>query len=93
MLSALYTVGAYAVGQWSYDLRALASQFPPMLGQMLKVAANLVPNLPLFNMRTLAADGHTTSLMHLGVASAYAALYCTSALCLATAAFEKRDFK
>jgi len=93
MLSALYTVGVYAVGQWSYDLRALASQFPPTLGNLLKAAANLVPNLPLFNMRTLAADGHTTSLLHLGVASAYAALYCTAALCLATAAFEKRDFK
>ena len=64
-----------------------------MLAHLLNLAANLVPNLPLFNMRTLAADGRATSPMHLGLASAYAALYCACALCVATAAFEKRDFK
>ena len=53
-----------------------------------------MPNLPLFNMRSLAADGElTTAAAHLGLATAYALLYCACALALATAAFESRDFK
>jgi ABC-type transport system involved in multi-copper enzyme maturation permease subunit len=93
VLSALYTLGAYLVGQWSDDLRAFAEKAPGGLGAMLNVTANLVPNLPLFNMRTLAANGETTSLLHLGLATAYAVAYCGCVLSLAAAAFESRDFK
>ena len=52
-----------------------------------------MPNLPLFNMRTQAAMAQMTSPAHLVLATAYAALYCGCALCLATASFETRDFK
>ena len=93
VLSALYTLGAYCVGQWSWDLREFAHQFPAPLGAMLGVAANLVPNLPLFNMRALAAHGEPASPAHLAIATAYAAVYCGSLLALAAAAFESRDFK
>ena len=93
VLSALYTLGAYMVGQWSDDLRAFAEKVPGALSTMMQVTANLVPNLPLFNMRTLAAAGELTSWTHLGLASAYAALYCACVLSLAAAAFESRDFK
>jgi ABC-type transport system involved in multi-copper enzyme maturation permease subunit len=93
VLSALYTLGAYLVGQWSDDLRAYAEKLPPALASTLQAAANLVPNLPLFNMRTLAANGETTSLLHLGLATAYALAYCACVLSLAAAAFESRDFK
>jgi len=93
VLSALYTLGAYLVGQWSDDLRAYAEKLPPALAATMHAAANLVPNLPLFNMRTLAANGETTSLLHLGLATAYALAYCACVLSLAAAAFESRDFK
>jgi ABC-type transport system involved in multi-copper enzyme maturation permease subunit len=93
VLSALYTLGLVLAGQWSYDLRALADRFPPTLAAILRAAADLLPNLPVFNMRTLASAGETTSLAHLGLATAYAALYIGCALALATAAFESRDFK
>ncbi len=93
VLSALYTLGFFAVGQWSYDLRLFAAKFPKLVGTSLGVAANLVPNLPLFNMRTLAAEGHTTSGLHLALATAYALVYAACVLCLATAAFESKDFK
>jgi ABC-type transport system involved in multi-copper enzyme maturation permease subunit len=93
VLSALYTLGLYLVGQWCNDLRAFADQFPPALAQVTEMVANLVPNLPLFNMRALAAQGLTTSPEHLGLATLYAALYCACVLALATAAFESRDFK
>jgi ABC-type transport system involved in multi-copper enzyme maturation permease subunit len=93
VLSALYTLGFYVVGQWSYDLRLFAAKFPKPLESLLGVIANLVPNLPLFNMRALAADGHPTSGLHLALATLYAFVYVACVLCLATAAFESKDFK
>ena len=93
VLSALYTLGFYVVGQWSYDLRGLAEKAPDQLRVLLSALANLVPNLPLFNMRTLAAEGLVTTPLHLALATAYALVYVGCVLCLATAAFESRDFK
>ena len=55
--------------------------------------ANLVPNLPVFNMRALAAHGEPTTPYHLALATLYALVYCGCVLALASAAFESRDFK
>ena len=93
VLSALYTLGACLVGHWSDDLRLYAAKLPGTLATTLQVASNLVPNLPIFNMRTLAANAETTTLLHLGLATAYATAYCACVLSLAAAAFESRDFK
>ena len=93
MLSAIYTLSLYLVGQWTYDLRTFAERFPDPLGRTMQVIANVMPNLPLFNMRTLAANAETTSAAHLGIATLYALVYVSCVLCLATAAFERRDFK
>jgi ABC-type Na+ efflux pump permease subunit len=93
VLSALYTLGFFCAGQWSYDLHHLATQFPGGLRGILEGAANVLPNLPLFNMRGLASQGLTTTPLHLAMATGYAALYCGCVLALAAAAFESRDFK
>jgi len=93
VLSALYTLGAFVAGQWSDDLRHFALKLEPAPRVAVEVVAQLVPNLPLFNMRALAADGDPTTVLHLGLAAAYALLYVTCVLALASAAFESRDFK
>jgi ABC-type transport system involved in multi-copper enzyme maturation permease subunit len=93
VLSSLYTLGLYLVGQWSDDLRRFAQQAPAELRTLLSGIANLVPNLSIFNVRTFAALGQTTEWQHLALASAYAVLYCGCVLALAAAAFESRDFK
>jgi Cu-processing system permease protein len=93
LLSALYTLGFFLAGQWCDDLRRFAAHFPVGLKSLFECAANLLPNLPLFNMRTLASAGELTSWTHLGLATAYAALYCGCVLSLASAAFESRDFR
>ena len=93
VLSALYTLGFYCVGQWSGDLRAFGERTPGLSGATLRAVADLVPNLPIFNMRALAAHGAVTTPFHLGLATAYALLYCACVLALAAAAFESRDFK
>ena len=93
VLSALYTLGAFLVGSWSDDLREFATKLAPAPRALLEAASHVVPNLPLFNMRSLAADGHLTTPLHLGLATGYALLYITCVLALASAAFESRDFK
>ena len=93
VLSALYTLGFYCVGQWTYDLRQFARQLPDALGATLGVVADLAPNLPVVNMRSLAAGGDPTSAFHLALATAYALLYAGCVLALGAAAFQSRDFK
>lgn len=93
VLSALYTLAFVLVGQWSDDLRRFAEHAPGAMRAVLEGVANLVPNLPLFNMRALAAAAEPTTALHLGVASGYALLYCAGVLAVAAAAFESRDFK
>ena len=93
VLSALYTLGLFLAGQWCDDLRAFALQAPGSLRTPLEVAANLLPNLPLFNMRALVAAGELTTVVHLGLATSYAAMYCGCVLLLGAAAFESRDFR
>ncbi len=93
VLSALYTLGCFLAGQWCDDLRRLATSMPAGLRELLSTIADVLPNLPLFNMRSLAASGDVTGVAHLGLATGYAALYCACVLALASAAFESRDFK
>ena len=93
ILTALYTLGLFLAGQWCDDVRTFATQAPGVLGGLLKAAANVLPNLPLFNMRTLASAGDLTTFTHLGVATGYAVLFCGAVLMLGAAAFESRDFK
>ena len=93
VLSALYTLGVYLVGQWSYDLRTLSEKFQPPISFLMHAAADVAPNLPLFNMRTLAAQAQTADLAQVAIATLYALLYSACMLCLAAAAFESKDFK
>jgi ABC-type transport system involved in multi-copper enzyme maturation permease subunit len=92
-LSALYTLGAFVVGQWSEDLRGLAMKLAPAPRLIVEAFSHVVPNLSLFNMRSLAAAGEITTPLHLGIAAAYATCYVACALALASAALESRDFK
>ncbi len=93
VLSSLYTLGLFLVGSWSYDLRSFAQSFPTSLRVLVDGIACAVPNLPLFNTRSLAAAGTFASAGHVGIATAYAAFYVACLLALGAAAFETRDFK
>lgn len=93
VLSSLYTLGLFAAGQWSDDLRRFSEGAPAAMHAVLGVIANLLPNLSLFNMRSLAASGETAPALQIGVAVAYAFCYCACVLALGAAAFESRDFK
>jgi ABC-type transport system involved in multi-copper enzyme maturation permease subunit len=93
VLSALYTLGLFLAGQWCDDLRAFASHAPGLLRGMLQLFADLLPNLPLFDVRTLAAAGELASATQVGLATGYTLLYCGCMLALGAAALESRDFR
>src|SRR5205085_3761254 len=86
VLSALYTLGLFLVGQWSYDLRSFAQHTPGMMRPTLEALASVAPNLPLFNVSTLAAGGQLDGMDHILMATGYAVLYSGCVLALAAAA-------
>ena len=93
VLSSLYTLGLFLAGSWSYDLREFARGFPAGLRTLIDTIACIVPNLPLFNTRSLAAASTLADPAHVALATAYAAFYVACMLALGSAAFETRDFK
>jgi ABC-type transport system involved in multi-copper enzyme maturation permease subunit len=93
VLSVLYTLGLYATGFWTNDLRGFAAQLPGLAGDVLLAASYVVPNLELFNLRSHVAHGEGATLLHLALAAGYAATYTAAALSLAVVAFERRELK
>ena len=93
ILSVVYTLGLYATGWWSSDLRDFAKQMPGLLGGVVRTASYLVPNLDLFNLRPQVAHMETAPTLQLALAIGYAAAYAAAVLALAVVAFEKRELK
>jgi ABC-type transport system involved in multi-copper enzyme maturation permease subunit len=93
VLSTVYTLGLYATGYWTRDLRDFAHSMPAGLADMLRTISYLVPNLDLFNLRSDVAQGTVAGGMHMTLAIAYAAAYVTAVLALAVVAFERRELK
>ena len=93
ILSVVYTLGLYATGWWSSDLRDFAKQMPGALGGIVNGVSYLIPNLDLFNLRPQVAHLDTASTLHLALAIGYAAAYIAAVLALAVVAFERRELK
>ena len=93
VLSVAYTLGLYATGFWTADLRAFSEQMPGFAGPLMRAASYVIPNLELFNLRSQVAHGEGTTVLHLALAIGYAGAYVAAALALAVAAFERRELK
>ncbi|MEO6461514.1 MAG: ABC transporter permease subunit, partial [Candidatus Eisenbacteria bacterium] len=93
VLSMTYTLGLYATGFWTGDLRAFASEMPGALGALVRGASYVIPNLELFNLRSQVAHGEGATVVHLVLAIGYAGAYVAAALALAVIAFERRELK
>jgi ABC-type transport system involved in multi-copper enzyme maturation permease subunit len=93
VLSVVYTLGLYATGWWSSDLRDFARQMPGALGGLVNGVSYLIPNLDLFNLRPQVAHLETAPTLQLALAIGYAAAYAAAVLALAVVAFEKRELK
>ena len=93
VLSVLYTLGLYATGFWTNDLRNFAAQVPGLAGDAMRLASYVIPNLELFNLRAQVAHAEGATLLHLALGVGYAATYSAAALSLAVVAFERRELK
>lgn len=93
VLSMAYTLGLYATGFWTTDLRLFAAQMPGAVGAVMRGASYIIPNLELFNLRSQVAHGEGATLVHLALAIGYAGAYVAAALSLAVIAFERRELK
>jgi Cu-processing system permease protein len=93
VLSIAYTMGIYATGYWTADLRAFATQMPGLVGTLMRGFSYVLPNLELFNLRSQVAHGEGATMLHLALALGYAGAYVAAALALAVIAFERRELK
>jgi Cu-processing system permease protein len=93
ILSVVYTLGLYATGYWTNDLRDFAAAMPGGLGGLVRGVSFVIPNLELFNLRPQVAHLQTAPTMQLALAFGYAAAYAAAALALAVVAFERRELK
>lgn len=93
VLSVGYTLGLYATGYWTTDLRGFAAQMPGAVGGLMKAASYVIPNLDLFNLRSQVAHGEGTTVLHLALGIGYAGAYVAAVLALAVVAFERRELK
>ncbi len=93
ILSVVYTLGLYATGYWTNDLRDFARQMPGALGGVVRGISYVIPNLDLFNLRPQVAHMETAPTVQLAIAVGYALAYAGAVLALAVVAFERRELK
>ncbi len=93
VLTVIYTLGLFAAGYWTNDLRDSAGAAPGAVGELLRTASYVIPNLELFNLRSHVAHATGASTLHLALAVGYAAAYAGAVLSLAVVAFERRELK
>jgi ABC-type transport system involved in multi-copper enzyme maturation permease subunit len=94
MLSAALTVGLYVVGHFSADLRNFQQVVDsPGAVSFARALYWVLPNLAQFDVKSDVVHGVHVPLGYLAVTGAYAALYITMLLVVASLVFSRRDFK
>ena len=94
MLSALFTVLLFILGNWAADLKLFAETASSWFARVLcRVLYHVVPNLPDFNFIAPLAHGQTVPVKLIAGATVYAALYIGALLALTVLIFERRNFK
>jgi ABC-type transport system involved in multi-copper enzyme maturation permease subunit len=93
VLSVVYTLGLYATGFWTNDMRDFARVMPGALGSLVRGVSFVIPNLELFNLRPQVAHMQSAPTIQLAIAVGYALTYAAAVLALAVVAFERRELK
>ncbi|HEX7550454.1 MAG TPA: ABC transporter permease [Candidatus Methylomirabilis sp.] len=93
-LSAIYTLLIFVIGRLSADLMQLASQFGgPSLKATMTVLYYLLPNLARFNLSGAVVNDLPLAPGTLALTAVYGLLYASAVLGVATAVFQRRDFR
>jgi len=93
-LSAIFTFCFYVVGHFSGDVLVFASRLPSAFAQhVCRFLYYVLPDLQVFNVRSMAVHGTDISAERILAATAYGLLYSIGVLILAAVLFSRRDFK
>jgi ABC-type transport system involved in multi-copper enzyme maturation permease subunit len=93
-LSALLTFFVFIIGHFSADLKSLSVSLGSTGARWLFGALYyLLPNLANYSFITPTAHGHSPSPAFVGSVTAYAVVYITVILSIATLVFSRRNFK
>lgn len=93
MVSASLTIGLYAIGHLSPDLKGIAEKSQNEVMTMVMTAIYyLCPNLEMLNVKGQAAAGVTVPLFYQLTATAYGLCYAGVLLAMACVIFQRRDF-
>jgi ABC-type transport system involved in multi-copper enzyme maturation permease subunit len=93
ILSAVFSLALFVIGSFDQDLHAFASITRGASGALATAIAYIVPNFASLNFISAASHGVNVTARALVLNTAYAALYCLTALAGATAIFERRNLK
>jgi len=100
ILSGALTLGIFAVGHFTPELRELIAKVESTpLRAILRAGMRLFPDLHLFYVSSSMVGGQHVSIHgayvdwpYVGMAGLYGALYCAAAIALAMIVFSRRDF-
>ena len=94
ILSAAFTFGFFLAGHFSADLRNFDQVVDSAAAARLARGVYWVlPNLAQFDVKAQVVHGQTVTLGYMAVTMAYAAVYISMLLVIASYVFSKRDFK
>ncbi len=94
MLSAMFSVGVWIIGQVVGDLARLAERSESVLTKtVLGFFYWLLPNLSLFDAKARATYGIPVPAGEMAAAIVYGLAYSAALLCVASIVFSRRDFK
>jgi Cu-processing system permease protein len=94
MLSAIFTLGVYVVGQFNADLRHFDRIVDaPVAVAIARACYYLLPDFSKFDVKLAVVHGLPVSGTYLAATAGYAALYIAALLFGGTVIFSRRDFK
>jgi ABC-type transport system involved in multi-copper enzyme maturation permease subunit len=94
MLSAVFTLGVYLVGQFNADLKRFDQIVDaPAAVAVAKVAYYVLPDFSRFDVKLAVVHGLPVTGAYMAWTALYAAVYIAALLFGATAIFSRRDFK
>jgi ABC-type transport system involved in multi-copper enzyme maturation permease subunit len=93
-LSAMFTLGVYIIGHFSYDLSVYAEISENVVLKYVTYALHyLLPNLEKFNVKGLVVHGIPIAADYIVWAVIYAVVYVLFLLIAGSAIFQRREFK
>src|SRR5438067_9212053 len=93
VLSAVFSLALFVIGSFDQDLHTFAAMARGSTRVMATAVAYIIPNFASLNFISAASHGVNVTGRALVLNTAYAAVYCVTALAGATAIFERRNLK